>query len=233
MKLRLKTNYYDYYDLAFNYGYEGPVYERIGGNTGPTKREQFRILEGAGFLTPPNGLVGAVLGEWWESENQRIKAVVAYTDEQAHCGEGKRLIRWGELKSNPDMGSPGGDRYWKEKQLYCSAFVGDQLYQPTGLSWRRLQIGRHVFWVEYQSAVSWMSNVDGDCRLIGTEWDVGFHQSINRPLFAVDFVLGKEMYAVDLNYGPGIRGSGVEDVLPAKRVVESIAEWFDEFGVVE
>jgi hypothetical protein len=231
--MRLKRTFADYYDHLFDYGSEGKAFVRVGGNTGPPKREQFRILEAAGFRTPPHGTVGDVLGTWWEVEKQWVKAVVAYTDEMAHCAEGKRLYLHGELKSNPDMGAPGGNRYWREYQLYCSAFVGNHYCRTEGVSWRRLQVGPQVFWVEYRSTTSWMSNLEGECAVIGVERNAGFHPHIRRPLFAVDFVIGREMYAVDLNYAPGIRHSGVEDLLPAEEAVRAITSWFEEFGDVE
>ena len=229
--MRLESDFRDYYDPAFDN--DGPVFSRKGGNVGPAKREQFKILELAGFLTPPHGLVGEVMGMWWESEKLWVRAVVAYTDEMAHCGEGKRVYRESELKSNPDMGSPGGDRYWRERKLYCSAFVGNQKlpdYEKS-LSWRRLQVGKHVFWIEYTSKESWMSNVgEGDCQVIGFEMNAGYHRKIKLPLFAVDFVLGREMYAVDFNTAPGIRGSGVEKLMTASQVVGAIKEWYADEG---
>ena len=68
-----------------------------------------------------------------------------------------------------------------------------------------------------------MSNVgDGDCQVVGVYMNDGYHPSINLPLFAIDFVVGQELYAIDFNVAPGIRGSGVEKLLTAKEVVESI-----------
>jgi hypothetical protein len=50
-------------------------------------------------------------------------------------------------------------------------------------------------------------------------------------LFAIDFVIGKEMYAIDLNVSPGIKGTGVEDFISGKEVVAEIKEWFLEKGL--
>lgn len=235
--MRLESTFRDYFDWAF--GNDGPVFRRVGGNTGPAKREQLRLLEAAGFLVPPHGPVADVLGSWWEAEQKWVKAVVAYTDEMAHCGEGKE-VWWKQcpaLNMQPKMGyDPQNERARRNLEVYCSAFVGAHPQLIAGLqpavSIRRLQIGRHVFWVEYRSTESWMSNVgDGTCEVIGVEMDAGYHPHVRRPLFAVDFVLGREMYAVDLNYGPGVRGSGVEHLLPAPDAVRAIEDWHKEFGV--
>jgi hypothetical protein len=228
--MKLVSTFHDYYDPFFDG--RGRVFERTGGNVGPPKREQFSLLTAAGYMVPPHGTVGEILGGWWDGEQKWVKHVVAYTNEQAHCGEGKVVFGEGQLKSNPDMGAPGGDRFWRERALYCSAFVGDY-YQRfgRGCSVRRLQVGPHVFWVEYRSTESWMSNVgDGSCEVVGVEKGVGFHPAIPLPLFAIDFVLGKEMYAVDFNSAPGIRGSGVEKYLPGPEAVEAIEGWFAHEG---
>lgn len=218
----LKSDFTDYYDLYFDDS--GPVFNRISKNTGPNKKQQFEILKSHGFLVPPHGTVGEILRS--EFEDCPIDAVVAYTDINAHCGDGKRVFVRGMLKSNPDMGSPGGDRFWRERELFCSAFIGSYPKTCTGgsSSIRRLQIGPHVFWIEYTSKESWMSNVgDGDIAVIGVEQDAGYH-SIRLPLFAIDFVLGKEMYAVDLNVSPGIRGSGVEKYIKPYEVLEALEQ---------
>jgi len=191
-------------------------------------------MEEGGFKTPPHGRVGDILESWWEEEKEWVKYVVAYTDEMAHCAVGKVVFNKGRITSNPHMGMPGGDRYWKERQFFCSAYVGcyPQIAfgnQPA-VSWRRLQIGHKVFWIEYTSKVSWMSNMEGECEVIGVDTSPYF-PAYRAPLFAVDFVLGKkDNYAVDLNFAPGIKGSGVENLLTPKEAVGEIEGWFREFG---
>lgn len=168
-----------------------------------------------------------MMDSWWEEERQYVKWVVAYTDETAHRGEGKQVYQKWQLKSNPHMGMPGGDRFWRERQLYCSAFVGCYPQVVCGnqsaVSWRRLQVGRHVLWLQYSSVASWMSNVgEGSIEVIGVELDAGYHAAIRLPLFAIDFVIGREMYAVDFNTAPGMKGAGVERVLSAWDVCDAL-----------
>lgn len=217
--MRLVSTFRDYYDPFFDG--RGDEFVRTGGNVGPAKSEQLHILESLGFATPPHGRVEDVLDSWWEAERTWVRWVVAYTDPAAHCGEGKELFNRGRIRSNPDMS--GRPRFTRERALFCTAFVGDPFARPA-VSWRRLQVGRRVFWVEYTSTASWMSNVgDGTCVVIG---DAGVWPDGPYPLWAVDFVLGREMYAVDLNTAPGIRGSGVEKVLGGPEVVSEIEGWF-------
>ena len=73
-----------------------------------------------------------------------------------------------------------------------------------------------------------MSNIGGgDTSVIGVEMNCGYH-SIRLPLFAVDFVVGKEMYAVDFNISPGVRGSGVEKIVRPYEVVEYLSQSYND-----
>jgi hypothetical protein len=157
-------------------------------------------------------VAGSYWDDWGLPEKGRIKYVVAYTDESAHCTDGKKLLRECDWRFDGNL-THLREVIYPNHQLYCSAFVGDPHARPS-CSLRRLQLGRHVFWVEMTSSESWMSNLgEGDNTVVGVELDAGYHPVIRRPLFAVDFVIGREMYAVDFNTAPGVRGSGVEKVL--------------------
>ncbi len=216
--MKLLTDFRDYYDHAFDGN--GDEFVRMAEGTGPDKREQFRILADAGFATPPVGTFSDLieLEEWPEG---RIKFVVAYTDPAKHVGEGKEVWGMNRWQSNPHMGMPGGQRHYDKFQTFCSAFVGPL---SGGVSWRRLQVGPHVFWIEYRSDTDWRSNCgEGDVWLLESNLNEGYHPRIRLPLFAIDFVHGeKDMYAVDFNIAPGIKGSGVERVLDAYSCVESL-----------
>lgn len=213
--MRLISDFRDYYDRCFDG--QGPVFTRTAVGAGPSRREQFTILQQAGFHIPPVGTVGDVMDSWWEREGRRINAVVAYEDEMAHCGEGKKLYH----RYNADLKTESKMGYDERRELFCSAFLGNPLTPVPSESLRRLQIGSEVYWIEYRSTESWMSNVgEGDMDVIGHE--SGYHPKIKLPLFAIDFVIGKEMYAVDFNIAPGIKGSGVEKYCDAERVVTLI-----------
>jgi hypothetical protein len=50
-----------------------------------------------------------------------------------------------------------------------------------------------------------------------------FHTRIKRPLFAVDFVgYGGGLVAIDFNLAPGLRGTGLENVLSPSEVYRLI-----------
>lgn len=222
--MRLLSDFTDFYDHWFDA--DGPVFRRVT-TDGLGKRGQLALLQEVGYQVPPHGTVGDVLNSWWEDEDTWVKAVVAYENEFQHCGEGKRLLQRWQLRSNPHMGMSGGDRFWQERSLFCTAFVGD-VVNPVSVSWRLLRVGVHRFWLEYRSTTDWRSNCgETSVSLIGVEKDVGPDKRIREPLFAIDFVIGKEMYAVDFNVAPGMRGTGVEKVLGAKGVVDGLRNWFD------
>jgi hypothetical protein len=225
--MRIVSDFRDYYDVWANG--TGPTLTRLAANAGPDKPEQFRLLAAAGFLTPPHGPAGEVMGSWWESEQRRVKAVVAYLDPVAHRGEGKAV--WGkggpELRTESKMGyHEGNERARRNAEVFASAYLGGWPCDSTrqsSTSLRRLQIGRRVLWLEYHSTESWMSNVgEGTCELVGDDGLAGYHPRLPYPLFAIDFVLGREMYAVDLNVAPGIRGSGAEQVLPGDEACDEL-----------
>lgn len=219
--MRIISPWRDYYDVWADG--RGRILQRTGGNSGPLKREQFQILENAGWLTPLNGYYPDIIDEWWAEESQEIKNTVVYIDELAHCTEGKILVQVDKEVSPDEWLKTFAIHY----NHYASAFVGDP--NIPGESWRRLQIGPHVFWIEYRSNSSWMSNDgEGTCDVIGVEWNIGYHHSIRLPLFAVDFVLGREMYALDFNTAPGIRGSGVEKILSGKDCHDAIERALEE-----
>ena len=221
--MRLTTDFHDYYDWAFDGN--GCELVRFAKDSGPDKKEQFQILKNAGFKIPPVGTLDELfdLG-WWEEG--RIKYVVAYEDLMSHRGNGKDLWSIGKWKTNPHMsGIRRHDDKWK---TFCSAFVLGSPDLNRSISWRRLQVGPHVFWIEYTSADDWRSNRgEGDIELLESRLNDGFHPVLKYPLFAIDFVHGvKDMYAIDLNIAPGVRGTGVERELCAIDFVRALESSF-------
>lgn len=225
----LSSDFHDYYD--YNFSNNGKIFSRKSKNFGPSKQEQFKILKDFGYKIPPIGKAIDLIDSAWEKENQWNRFLVVYTDPNAHCGEGKILI------SKKDIGhlhlGMGGYalKVFMLQDSFSSAFLGNPNIRPS-VSLRQLHIGKHVFWIEYSSNDSWMSNVgDGKIELVGVEKDTGFNAKY--PLYAIDFVIGKEMYAIDLNIAPGIKGTGIEHVLSGKEVVKEIEEWFDIYDKQE
>jgi len=223
-EMKLVSNFSDYYDHHFDLN--GPEFRRMG-TEGPNRIEQFALLEGMGLSTPPHGLVKDVMEIWWEAEQHWVRWLVVYHDLNAHGGDGKRLTQTSRFKWDGCI-SRLEELDRQCNTLFCSAYVG-RFGAPswTGVSWRMLQVGMHRFWIEYRAKDDWRSNCgEGDCEVFQVELDIGPHFGMDRPLFAVDFVLGKATaYAVDLNFAPGIRGSGVEKYLSPKAAVEAIKNY--------
>jgi len=220
-RMRLITNFGDYYDAWF--GTDGPEFRRRS-DEGLSKPDQFRLMADAGFRTPPHGLFGDIANSWWEEEGRRVSFLVVYDDLFAHAGEGKRLVQscWARWDGCINRIQQSRER----SSMFCSAYVGNG-FNPNPCTWRLLQVGRHRFWIEYRSndQDQWRSNCgDVTCEVLSVELDHGVVTPIPYPLWAIDFAIGKELYAIDFNNAPGIRGSGVERHLPPKRAAEAIEE---------
>jgi hypothetical protein len=221
MKIGLESDFRDFYDHWFD---KAPVDYLLRRNTRPndgiSKRDQFELLENAGFSVPIHGWVHDI---WSRTSKDYL---VVYDDEFAHCGEGKTL--WHRTKAA--MEATG---------KYCSIFIpttNDPVTQSESI--RLLAIGDRLFWLTYKSD-GWMSNhaenieVKVNSETLGRrsfaiegEHDFDF---LNRyPLFAIDFVKplsSNLIMAIDFNTSPGLKGTGIEDVLPAKEVHKLIADF--------
>lgn len=202
--MKIESDFRDWYDHAASG--EGPVLRRMATDRSMSKRDQFRILEEAGFTVPLYGDVEFVMG--WMND------VVVYDDELAHCGEGKRLLNYKQYCVES----------WESgiQNAFCSAFVGNP-----GESLRLLQLGKMQFWIEYKSNESWMSNVgDGTVELVDYDLQAGLHPKIRLPIWAVDFVIDQSgrRYAIDFNTAPGCKWTGIEKVVSAADVVKSLEE---------
>lgn len=132
--------------------------------------------------------------------------VVVYTDELAHCGEGKELLYYDEaLARFPD-------------KLIAEYLKGE----CKSMSLRMLSIGEKVYFLGYYSDDAWRSNC-GNVRidlLDELECQVAY---CDLPLYAIDFVKDCGIfYAVDFNSSPGLRGTGIEEVLTPADVVDLI-----------
>ena len=82
---------------------------------------------------------------------------------------------------------------------------------------------------------SWRSNVgDAEIFLLGTPPDEVPELDLPFALYGVDFVLDSKscLWAIDLNPAPGVRGTGIEEVLSPKEAVESIKARCHELGVM-
>jgi hypothetical protein len=193
----LRTDFFDYYDHWFDL--DGQAFKRL--STGGMSRGNMLIhLNNHGIATPAFGPVQTLA-----ATIPGIKNLVVYTNERSHRGEGKLLLSLdAALRDHPGT--------------LASVYVG----QDHGISHRLLQVGEYSFWLRYQSK-DWRSNY-GDVDVVLLDCGADYHPTIDQPLFALDFVGESPFLAVDFNIAPGIRGTGVEELLSGKEVVDAIKE---------
>jgi hypothetical protein len=207
MKLKLRSDFSDYYDHHFDR--EGQVFERMS-RTGMDRLAMLDTLYHEMRLPVPTygpakhaiGDGAAAKGEMW----------VVHQDPFAHRGEGKVVL----------AGSVIRERYDDD------ATVVRYIEGARGRSLRHLQVGNRAWLLTYESANDWRSNcgdvtirVGGTCHpMTRARW----------PLFAVDFVRDEdgELYAVDLNTSPGLKGTGMEGELKPAEVVRLIKAWVEQ-----
>lgn len=211
-KLKLKSDFRDYYDHHFAGRHENyPIFERMS-TGGMDRLEMLTYLRKVGFHTPNFG----------QAKYLKSDYVIVITNLYAHCGSGKILL----------------ERYKAEAQFpynLCVEFVGNASVLNLAASSRWLQIGRQWFWINYISDDHWRSNCGDNVAFIvrdkGNLPDLpypGFFYDIELPqfpLFAIDFIADpKSVYpaAVDFNIAPGLEP--VKQLLTPAEVVNLITE---------
>lgn len=221
MKIKLVSDFTDYYDHWFDQeiepkvmsGEDFDIFRRVS-TTGLPRRECLQLLLSHGYDVPAFGEVTSLLSKTRKPSHlhtiQKVSDecthLVVYTDEKAHCGDGKVLVTREEALAK-----------------YPEHWAMEYIPEPKGVSWRYLQFGYERFWLEYRSNEDWRSN-RGDtiwCEVFCREEPL-LHPTITMPLFAIDFVPGKKFWAVDFNIAPGTRGSGIERMLPPKLAHETL-----------
>lgn len=230
MKIRLDTDYRDYYDHAFCGSWETPdaVFERQS-TGGLARPEMLAALACAGLKVPRHGRVRDLAAEMkadWadeppETQDQvsRLFEVVVHADERAHAGEGKIKLSWAEAEAQ-----------------YPEAFAVEFLPTvagPGSVSLRHLWVGQRQFWLRYSSTDDWRSNCgEGMIELLCEEAPLTLDEVIppfwsRAPLVAVDFLaIGRELYAIDLNTAPGLAGTGIEQKMSPTEVYTQVLAWF-------
>lgn len=170
---------------------------------GPTRSEQFALMERLGFPVVPHGYV---------DEHLPYERVVVYTDELGHVGQEKELVSRNEAIRN-------------HSGLLYSKYIECQ--PPTSL--RLLRIGYRNFFIKMVSDNDpWRSNCGTghmDIR-VGPICRLPFDDQLH-PIWAVDFVPDREgnIWAVDFNERPGVREE-VAVHLFRGNVVDELNLWF-------
>ncbi|HEX2973352.1 MAG TPA: hypothetical protein VHP11_13540 [Tepidisphaeraceae bacterium] len=205
MKVKLDTDFLDYYDHHFDR--EGIPFHRLA-SFNFSRPEMLRILqEEMGSLVPRHGIgkdtiiSSADLGAVW----------VVHRDLRAHRGEGKVLCSGHGVL-----------------ELYPQAFVV-QYIAADSHSFRYLQIGNRAFWLSYHSQNDWRSNV-GDVKVLCLGETKPTFIKPKWSLFAIDYVVNSSegpFYAIDLNTAPGLTGTGIEKLLPPTVAAQLIKDALD------
>lgn len=194
--MRIRSDFRQSYDTFLDPFADGEMPRMM--RMGPSRRRQFEMLGQAGYATVEWGTVGQ-----FAERDSDIRQCVIYDDENAHCGEGKRLSNAQMLYSNPDMGMPGGDRFYFERQKLASKFYDHNF------TIRTLRVGWHTFTVRYARGKDWRSNVEPaqirtlDCKYEGN-WKT--HWLFRWPIWSVDQIACEDgvLRACDLNFSPGL-----------------------------
>lgn len=210
IKLSLKSDFRDYYDVWFDREDEtNNIFERYS-NSGMNRLEMFQYLSWKKLDVVKNGYVYELYEENKVLNN--IEKVVVYHDINAHRSEGKELMTL-------------EDAYEKYPDSLCSKYI-----QSFGTSYRWLQIGMWGFFLKYKNQDDWRNNVGNnvDIKLLSMDIrDKYDKRYIKHPLYAVDFVLDKNAFwAIDFNIAPRVKGTGVEKILSGRQVVETIKDWY-------
>lgn len=222
-KIKLKSDFRDYYDHWFDN--DGRIFERYS-TGGFNRREMLVYLKSLGIQTPLFGTVTELYSAIVSPDrgNKRVlheiaaaNEAVVYLDPMAHRGEGKVKLSLAEAIEQ----YPGH---------FATEFI-PRLHGKTR-SFRHLQVGHFGFYLIYTSDDKWRSNCGSQIDIEVLMELVGYHPKIQAPLFAIDFVAGDKMYAVDFNISPQVRQTGVEDILTPREAAEAIKRAINAFGMI-
>ena len=206
MKIKLNSDFIDYYDHWFCRSTESPdfVFNRYS-RSGLSRKPMFDELCNLGFNTPRYGEVKNLVNY----TNNRF--IIVYLDEYSHQGEDK-------IKCSP-----------KFAHLNYPDYLGSEfLEEGNGFSYRLLKVGNLCFKLSYSSKYSWKSNC-GDVRIKLFNY-IKLNEFINTkqyPLLAIDFVLHNGgMYAFDLNTAPLLKCTGIENWFSSKEIYKEIENFY-------
>ena len=223
-RIAIDSDFLDFYDHAFYSRYNADIVWERRSRTGMSKRDQFAFLEHQRLETPIHGTVTEVYeeirkghflaGDLFDKLGRGLLQVVVYLDEYAHRGLGKLRVPL-ELAL---------DRY---PHRYCNEFI-QTTPSCDSVSYRYLQVGKKSFWLRYTGHDSWMSNhaEDVDVEYLCANED-RFKFAVEHPLFAIDFIQGKALYAIDFNTAPGLEDARIPLNGP-QEIYDLVEKWYRE-----
>lgn len=230
MRLKLVSDFRDYYDHWFDL--DGEPFFRDS-TSGMDRRTMLDFLNSIGMKTPEYGTAAELVPNGYP--------LVVYTDERAHRGEGKEImLPWDAMERHPDALAArfyGGltqcplSAFWGGTSEHGSRHLSDKCRSSTV---RYLTIGRRTWALGYYSMTDWRSNCgEGGVEVLAEVTDAemvrGLRATINLPLWAIDTIFTEHHeLAVDFNIAPGLKGTGIEDLLTAVEVVDLIKRFLEQ-----
>ena len=222
MKIKLKSTFRDYYDSWFDL--EGPMTWYRNSTGGMSRPEMLTYMEKLGLEVPQHNYLKNIYGRVAPT-GVHSERVVVYLDNHSHRGENKVVMTKRQaLEEHPDCYVADYVNY--AVPIMCK--VNPEHGRHRSQSLRYLQIGTRKFWLEYWSDTDWRSNCgEGGVEVICEEAP-GYHPKITWPLFAIDFVVTRYRWqqplAVDFNIAPGLRGTGIEDIIRGPEAADLIKQ---------
>lgn len=225
----LCSDFRDVYDHWFTSPATAPpeavIYERMS-RGGLSRPAMYAYLQAQGYPVPRNGSVATIVDRrdlrssgvsplppaLWQLEYSYLRGhrqVVVYLDLWSHRGEQKRLMSEQEaLRRYPEH--------------FASRYLAPPGPAVGSFSYRYLRLGARAWWLRYESHTDWRSNCgDPQITVLAEEEVVS---ALPWPLYAFDYVTdGQQWWVVDFNCAPQIKGTGLEDRVPAP-VMASLLE---------
>lgn len=218
--LSLISDFTDYYDHAFPPG--GRPWERKFTPPEPRRERVHEFLARLGHTLPPRGSVVQVRSFLQEQHRWLRPARFAALSESVfevviYPPEGARVVTLGDaMKRDPHQ--------------YCTLFV------PHEVRLRYVQVGKRKFWCEYRVETDegqWKSTVNPRCCGVVAQGEPGYTPAIRQPLYAIDYLLGDQLYAIDFTSAPLLKGSGIEDHLAPQDVRDLLCAFHRDVPLAE
>lgn len=210
MKVKLKSDFRDFYDHAFDLKADR-VFTRLAKTT-VRKDIDLQYAQHQGIPT----IVPIPI-----SSSRLISyPIVLHTDITSHRGESKQLV----FNAIDVMSIINKTRC---QEAFYTPFVGSP-----GKSYRTLWIGnRYRCQLFYESFDDWRSNV-GNVEITILDFEEGdWSDDIRKhfsecPLLAFDFVEDSRgvRHLIDINAAPGLSGTGIEDMIYPGSIYEAIRD---------